>query len=496
MRRLLSALSLLLVAIPLAAADPIDTLVTDTMSAWKVPGMAVVVVQNDRVVYLKGFGVKEIDGTDPITPDTLFELASDTKAFTATALAMLVDEKKLNWDDPVHDYVPYFHLDDACADSLVTIRDIASHRTGLSRHDELWDDTDWSREKLIPAIGKVQLTKPIRTTYQYSNIMFALAGEVVGGASGMPWNQFVRTRIFDPLGMVHTRITMPVWDASPHATGHQWDATTGVVSVQPMRDYSSIAPAGTIKSCARDMAQWLRFQLAGGVIDGKRLISAEALQETHTPQTIIRLEGLGKESSPETNLEAYGLGWAIQDYRGQLLVSHAGALNGFRSQVALLPNQNAGLVILGNLGRGFAEAALRNLILDRILGAPALDWNQLYLGIEKKADQEDAAAKAKVEAERNPDEKPTHDLQAYAGTYENDAYGTATIAVENGALVLHWNRVTAPLVHLDYDTFTAAEPAEDFDEQLQFQLGTDGNVKSVTFFGEEFTRKDEGAIHP
>src|SRR5581483_6607604 len=275
-------------AVSLFAADPIDKPVAGTMAAWHMPGFAVAVVQNDRVVYLKGFGVKQIGGNDPITPDTLFEIASDTKAFTATAMAMLADQKKLDWDDPVRKYVEYFHLDDPCADSLVTLRDIVSHRTGLSRHDELWDFTDWPRERVIRAISAVKLTRPIRSAYQYNNIMFALAGEVVASAAKMPWDEFIRTRIFEALGMTHSRTSMAGWNASPHATGHRYDMATGRFSVQPMRDYNSIAPAGTIMSSARDMAQWLRFQLAGGVIDGKRLISAEALNETRTPQKIGR----------------------------------------------------------------------------------------------------------------------------------------------------------------------------------------------------------------
>lgn len=493
MRRAFVTIFLLFLAVSLPAADSFDKQIADSMNAWQMPGVAVAVVQNDHVVYLKGFGVKQIGGNEPITPDTLFEIASDTKAFTTTAMAMLADEKKLDWDDPVRKYVEYFHLDDPCADSLVTLRDIVSHRTGLSRHDELWDYTDWPREKVIRSIGEVKLTKPIRSAYQYNNIMFALAGEVVASAAKVSWDDFIRTRIFEPLGMTHSRTSMAGWNASPHATGHRYDTATGRFFVQTMRDYDSIAPAGTIMSSARDMARWLRFQLAGGVIDGKRLISADALNETHTPQMVIRLEGLGKEAAPETNLEAYGLGWVIQDYRGQLLVSHAGALNGFRSQVALLPNRNAGVVVLANAGRGFAVAALRNAILDQILGAPARDWNQLLLDIDKRADHKDTEEKAKRDAKRRPDTKPSRELTAYAGTYEDPAYGPATISVENGALFLHWNRINAPLTHFNFDTFSLSIPDEDLDELIEFQLGTDGEVKSMTLFGETFERrKDEG----
>jgi len=458
------------------------------MTSWNVPGLAIAIVQNDRVVYLKAAGVKELGKPDPITPDTLFEIGSTSKAFTSTSLAMLVDQKKLSWDDPVHNYVPYFHLSDPCADAMVTIRDIASHHTGLGTHDELWDFTLWPREQVLRSVATLKLTRPFRSAYIYSNIQFTLAGEVVAAASGMPWEDFVRTRIFEPLGMTHTRTSLPDWNASSHALGYRWDTATQSAVPQHFNDYTNIAPAGAVKSCARDMAQWLRFQLADGQIDGKRLVSADALDETHTPQVALHVP---KETNPETNLMAYGLGWTVQDYRGQLLVSHAGALNGFRTQVALLPNQNAGVVILENIGRGYAILALRDEILDAILGGPTRDWNQLFLDLDKKADAAAEAAKSERDAKLRLDTPASHDLAAYAGTYSDPAYGTATISNDANGLTLHYYRLTIPLTHLNYDTFEAFLPEEDLDEIVQFELGTDGAVRSMKLFGQEF-QKDEG----
>ncbi len=488
MRRLLT-IFIFLFPLPLLAQQNFDKLATDTITSWQIPGLAVAVVQNDRVVYLKGFGLKEVGKTDLVTPDTLFEIASTTKAFTATAMALLVDQKKLDWDDPVRKYVEYFHLDDPCADAMVTLRDIVSQRTGLTRHDELWDYTDWNREQVIRSVGSVKLTKSFRSTYLYQNIMFALAGEVVAAASKMPWEDFIRTQIFEPLGMMHTRISFADWNASQHAVGHRFDSATQRVSIEPYMDYTRIAPAGQIKSSARDMAQWLRFQLAAGTIDGKRLISPEALEETRTPQTVIRLEGIGKEANPETNLEAYGLGWVVQDYRGQKLVAHAGAINGFRTHVALLPKQNAGVVVMVNVGRGLAPLALRNGILDRLLGAPARDWNALLLEIDRKGDAEAKAKKKEREAKRHLNTAPSRELQAYAGAYTNPAYGTATVTNDSHGLTLHWYRLNVPLTHFNYDTFSASIPEEDFDEQVQFRLAPDGEARSMTLFGEEFVKK-------
>jgi CubicO group peptidase (beta-lactamase class C family) len=234
LKRMLPFLFLLLATGALAKdVDPraIDRIVQDTMKTWKVPGAAVAIIQGDRVVYSKGFGVKELGKLDPVTPDTLFALASNSKAFTTAAMAILVDEKKMSWDDPVRKYVDYFHLDDPSADATVTLRDIVSHRTGLSRHDELWDNSTLSREQVIRAIGRVKVSKPIRTAYQYNNIMFMTAGEAVAAAAKMSWSDFVRTRIFEPLGMTHTRIAMADFYASDHAIGHIYDRKKDVMHV-------------------------------------------------------------------------------------------------------------------------------------------------------------------------------------------------------------------------------------------------------------------------
>ena len=485
MRRILIAL---LIALP--AFAQYDDLASKTMSAWKLPGMAVAVVQNDKVVYLKAFGVRDIATNAPMTPDTLFEIASTTKAFTSTAMAMLVDDKKMSFDDPVRKHIEYFHLADPCADSLVTLRDIVSHRTGLSRHDELWDyNPEASREQIIRSIAGVKLSRQFRSAYQYQNIMFSTAGEAVASAAKMPWQDFMRTRVFEPLGMTHTRVSIADFLAAEHSASYRWDTKEQRAIVRTFTDYDNIAPAGTIKSSARDMAQWLRFQLANGVIDGRRLVSEDTLRETKSPQTIIRMDPSARETSPETNILTYGMGWNVADYRGDLLVSHGGALNGFRTQVALLPKKNAGIVILTNIGRGFGIIALRNAILDRLLGGPTRDWNQYLMDVDKRADEKAEKTRADRIAKRVPNTTPSHALDAYAGTYENPSYGNVVVRVENGALVMKWNRLEAQLAHVHYDTFNAFSVEEEIDEDIQFQLAADGSVKSLTLFDEEFTKK-------
>jgi CubicO group peptidase (beta-lactamase class C family) len=467
----------------------IDKDVRSTMEAWHLPGLSIAVVQNDRVIFLKGYGIKEAGKEDRITADTLFEIGSTTKAFTATAMAMLADEKKLSWDDPVRNYVPGFHISDPCTDALITLRDIASHRSGVARHDELWDDSDFSRDELLRRIGMMKVWRPIRAGYQYNNLMFVTAGEAAAAAAKMPWEQLIKTRIFAPLGMTESRIAFAEWASSDHATGHRWNSKNEWAAIQPMRNYDALAPAGTIKSSAHDMAQWLRFQLAGGAIDGKRLLSLSGIEETHAPQTIIPIGPATRLLYPDTNFLTYALGWNASDYHGELLVAHAGALNGFRTNVALLPKRNLGIAILENVGRGTALTALRNTIIDQFLGVPARDWNSELLDNEKFEGAKAEAKFAERVAKRANAPKPSHDLAAYAGTYNNAGFGNATISVTDGALVLHWERITLPLVHENYDSFSAIDTVEDIDEPVQFRLGADGAVAAFTLFGEEFVRR-------
>ncbi len=491
--RLIATLLSLLLSLAAAAqpfdAKAVDRLVTSTMRAWQIPGAAVAIVKNDRVVYVSGYGTKELGGTEPVTGDTLFQIASTSKAFTSTALAMLAAEKKLSFDDPVREHLDYFHLSDLCADSQVTIRDIVSHRTGLSRHDELWDNSPFTREDVVRRIGHVELSKPFRSAYQYQNIMYIAAGEVVAKASGMPWEDFMKKRIFQPLAMTHTVTSDADWNAADHATGYQYDWRTGRISPQRPSDTTTIGAGGAIKSSAADMANWLRFQLTNGTFNQVELTDAAMIEETKTPNTVIRMEGLAREANTETNVMSYAMGWVVQDYRGELLVSHAGALNGFRTHVDLLPRRNSGFVVLINVGRGLALVSLRNALADLLANKPGRDWNAYYLMVDRRADEKGAAEKEARDAKRVPDTTPSHPLENYSGEYENPAYGTAKVSLVDGHLVLQWSRMTIPLTHFHYDVFNATSEYDDVDEQVAFGLGAEREVKTLMFFGERFSRK-------
>jgi len=478
-------------AAPPADQAALDRVVNEAMAVWQIPGAALVVVRDGQIVHSKGYGLRELGKPEPVTAETLFAIGSTTKAFTTTAMAMLASDGKLKWDDPVRKHLSYFRLSDPCADSLVTLRDIVSHRTGLSRHDVLWDNSPWSRDEVIRRVGSIQLTKPFRSAYQYQNIMFIAAGEAVAGTAGMTWEELIQSRILQPLGMTRTRLSLREASGdSNHAAGHSYRSSTRTVQTQSPIDDTSIAPAGSMYSSARDLGRWLQFQLAGGVADGRRLVSAEALGETRMPQTVIPMEGSTREWHPETKLMAYGLGWFVCDYRGELLISHTGSLNGFRASVAFFPERNFGVAILANVGRSIAVQSIRNGLLDHLIGGDKRNWNEFYQAVDRKSQEEEEREKKAREAKRKLNTSPSRELVAYAGTYRNSGYGDVVIASEPNGLWLRWSRLVVSLEHFHFDTFTVRSDVDDIDEQLVFILNADGEPASMRLFEEEFRKVD------
>jgi CubicO group peptidase (beta-lactamase class C family) len=462
-------------------SDAIDAILQKARQFWEVPGTAVAIVRDDQIIYLKGLGVKELGKRDLITPDTLFPLASCTKAFTTTAMAMLVDEGKMDWDDPVRKHLPYFHLDDPLADRDVTMRDLVCHRTGLAPNDLLWYRSPWKPEEVVRRIAHVKLKKSFRSAFQYQTTMFTAAGLAVAHDAGFSWDRFVQERIFDPLGMKSSDFTTKAALESPdHASAHHRNGR-GSIEAVPWYPMLVPEPAGSINSNARDLAQWLRFQLGDGTFDGKRLVSAKNLGETHTPQMVIRMESFAKAMNPETVHMNYGMAWVIQDYHGHAMWSHAGVVDGFRAHITLLPTDQIGIVILSNLNRTSMNLAASNSLVDLLLNLPTRDWNAFF---RAEDDDEQAEVEAKWrerEKGRRPGLHPSHGIIAYAGDYEDAAYGTATISIQHDRLVWKWYSFTAPLDPFSGDTFTIDN---EFLGHPRLTFGTDanGDIATITVY--------------
>lgn len=467
----------------------LDRIMSEALKSWDVPGAAIVVVRGEEVVYVKGFGVRSISGGEPVTPETLFAIGSTSKAFTTAAMAVLADEGKMSWDDPVRKHLPGFRLADPLASENVTIRDIVTHRTGLIRHDLLWYGSPWSRDEIVQRIGMVPLSYPIRTNFQYQNIMFLAAGQAVGRTSGSTWEEFVKSRLFEPLGMKTANFSVnDVIKVADRATPHQ---RVGEKNVQiPWRNIDNVAPAGSINAGVAELANWLKMHLNEGRVGGRQIISAGNVREMHMPQMVVRIEGRWKLffGEPETTQLSYGLGWFISSYRGHKLVGHGGSIDGFRAQIQLVPAAKLGVAVVANLGNTQLPEAVAYQVLDRLLGLEPRDWNKRISEEAKRLEAEAATAVKERFDKRVPDTRPSHPLADYAGDYEDAGYGTATVAVVGDALSLRWSFARLKLEHFHYDTFTPGRIGAMAGELVQFHLDPEGRVEGLTFQGVKFRR--------
>ena len=386
-RKKLCCLAFVLIVAPVASAQqpplrPLDDFVRKAMRDWEVPGLAIVVVQNDKIVYLKNFGVRKIGERPPIDERTLFQIGSATKAFTATALGMLVDDGKLKWDDPVSTWLKDFRLPTPELTARVTIRDLLSHRTGIGDNLAMYWGTSLSRRDLMERLQSLDVHAGLRERFDYNNLMYVAAGEVIRAVSGIEWADFIRQRLFQPLGMASSVTDIAsLRDRSNLASGHGKSGTPGTVQVLPLIDLDAVGPAGGILSNASDMAQWVRFQIGNGTVAGRQLVKPGTMNEMRTPQVFIPRQPPFSLYFFDNVFSAYGLGWMLSDYHGHQIIQHAGLTDAMTSLVALMPDQGVGMVVLtnSNFGAPWMPSAVMYQVFDAFLGNPSKDWNAEYL---------------------------------------------------------------------------------------------------------------------
>lgn len=421
---------------------------------WDVPGIAVAIVKDDKVVFAKGYGVREMGKIERVNENTLFAVASNSKAFTTASLAILVDEKKLSWDDKVVKYLPEFQLYNPYVTSEITIRDLVSHRSGLDTFsgDLLWYETTYTTDEILRRVRFLQPKSSFRSRFGYQNLMFVAAGKVIEKVSGKTWSQFVTERILTPLGM--NRTTTSVKDLKDnYAIPH--NESGGTLRVLHAGNVDGAAAAAGLNSSAADMAKWLRLQLGRGKYEDRQIFSQAQSGEMWSAQTILGVNPFPAKDAPTRLFSAYGLGWFLNDYRGRKVVSHGGGLDGMISQTAMMPEENLGLVVLTNSETG-VNTILQNKIFDVFTDAPKRDWSAERLERAKQNKAKETEADAKLVAARVANTKPSLPLKNYAGNYVDQLYGDATIAEENGKLVLRFVQspnFVADLEHWHYDTF-------------------------------------------
>ncbi len=471
-----------------ATTADIDTVVAHVLKEFQVPGISLAIVKDGTVVVAKGYGVRKLGDPTPVDGKTNFGIASNTKCFTATALGMLVDEGKVEWDAPVIKYLPWFRMYDPYVTHELTVRDLLVHRSGLGlgAGDLLWwPASTYTRKDIAERLQFIKPATSFRYAYAYDNVLYLVAGQVIETISGQSWEDFITDRILKKVGMTgslprHSDAKAGGNVATPHA---EVDG-----KVQPIKPFDSdnTNPAGGINSNAEDMAKWMLVRLANGALpDGSRLYTERTARDMTTLVTPIPIG----EPPPELaalrfNFRGYALGLDLHDYRGHKVIEHTGGLPGYVSKVTLIPDQKLGVAVLTNQESGAAFNALTYSIVDRYVNAPPTDWVDAYAKVMKRRDAETAATEKRAAAARDVDSKPSLPLDKYAGTFTDPWYGDIVISQENGKLVMrfsHTPQLTGDLEHFQHDTFIARWRDRELraDAYVMFALDADGSIDQI-----------------
>ncbi|GIU80991.1 MAG: serine hydrolase [Acidobacteria bacterium] len=434
----------------------IDNYIQQTQADWNVPGIAVAIVKDGKTIFAKGYGVRELGKPEKVDENTLFAIASNSKAFTTAALAILIDEGKISgWDEKVSTYLPEFQLFDPYATRELTIRDLVCHRSGLDTFsgDLLWYETTYTPDEILRRVRYLKPVSSFRSKYGYQNLMYIAAGRIIEKVSGKSWGEFIKERILLPLGI--NRTTTTVRDIKENYASPHNESGGGKLRPLPLGNIDNAIGAAGLNSSVADMTKWLLLQLGRGKFGEKRIYSEQRAGEMWSPCMIIGVNPFPPKEAPTQIFSGYGLGWFISDYRGKKLISHSGGLDGMISQTAIMPAEDLALVVLTN-SETRASLAIRNKILDVFLNAPARDWSKEYLKQAMQQRERKAEEDKKADASRIPNTKPTLPLEKYAGIYSSQMYGDVQITQENGKLVMRFlpaPNFVADLEHWHYDTF-------------------------------------------
>jgi CubicO group peptidase (beta-lactamase class C family) len=476
-----------LAAAPTAPPD-LDRWVERAMRTFEVPGIGLTIVKDDAVVVAKGYGVRKLGEPAPVDSHTLFGIASNTKAFTATALGLLVEEKKIEWDAPVTRFLPWFSLWDPYVTRELTIRDLLVHRSGLGlgAGDLLWwPPSTYTRPEIARRLRFIPPATSFRAAYAYDNVLYLVAGEVIEAVSGQSWEDFVSSRILAKVGMRDANVQHSGAAAGGNVAVTHAPIEGRVRAIAPF-DSDNTNPAGGINASADDLGKWLRVQLSNGTLEGGgRLFSAATARQLTNIVTPIPINDPPPELAPlRMNFHGYALGFDVRDYRGQKLVTHTGGLPGYVSRVAMIPDARVGVAVLTNQESGEAFDSIAFHILDHYLGAPSFDWIDGFEKLRMRRRAATAIIERDAAAARDPASKPSLPLEKYAGTYRDAWYGDIDIGEQSGRLLVrfaHTPSLTGDLEHWQHDTFIARWKDRELraDAYVTFALNPDGSIDQV-----------------
>lgn len=475
-----------------------DAYITKVLKDWNCPGIGVGIVVGDKLVFVRGYGYRDYEKKLPFTPTTLFQIASNTKLFTAVAAGLLVEEGKLTWDKPVRDSVAAIQFYNDELNNTITLRDMLAHRTGITRHDMIWYKSDFTRKELFERLKYLEPREPMRQRFLYNNMMYAAVGYLIELQSGKTWEEFVRDRIFKPLDMNATMYTIEemLKEDDRGVPFTEKRDTTEIYKIPYYEDIAGVAPAGAIISNIQDMSHWLLALMNDGKYAGKQVIPSNVLKTTlepalSLPNTLAETRGFW-----ELLNSAYGMGRFTGSYRGHLIVYHGGDLNGFHSQVSFMPRERIGVIVfvIGDHCSILYNTVSYN-VYERLLAMDQTPWSDRWLAIRKKSKQAGTEARAKAGAERVPDTKPSHALADYMGEYEHPAYGVLNIGMKDGQLQFDFHKIQLPLTHFHYERF--GTPDDELYGKWSVNFGTNpqGDIDKAVMSLDEaeaiFTRKPE-----
>jgi CubicO group peptidase (beta-lactamase class C family) len=475
-----------------------DDYMAKVLKDWNGPGIGVGIVVGDTLVFAKGYGYRDYGKKLPFTPGTVCPIASNTKLFTAAAAGMLVEDGKLTWDRPVKESVPSIRFHNEQLNNMVTLRDMLSHRTGITRHDTIWYKSDFSRKELFERLQYLEPQEPMRTSFLYNNLMFAGVGYLIELQSGKTWEQFVRERILQPLDMKSTGYTIAEMVKAPeHGVGFTEKRDSFDLYQTPYyEDIEGVAPCGAIVSNIDDLSHWLIALMNDGIYRGRQVLPKDVLKQTLQPAIGLPNTAAEQRGYWEMLNAAYGMGRQTASYRGHLITYHGGDLPGFHSQVSFMPKEKIGVVVLvvGNHTAPLYNYVSYN-VYERLLGMDQTPWAQRGLDIRLKAKAAGKEARAKAGGDRVPNTRPSHALADYVGDYENAAYGVMKIGLKGDRLQFDFHKVKLPLSHFHYDRFDTPDDEEDGQWSVNFRTNPQGDIDQAVMSLDEaeatFRKKPE-----
>jgi CubicO group peptidase (beta-lactamase class C family) len=475
-----------------------DAYMAKALEDWNAPGLGVGIVVDGKLVFAKGYGYRDYGKKLPFTPKTLCPIASNTKLFTSVAAGLLVEGGQLAWDEPVRDLVPAIRFSTEELNNRVTVRDMLSHRTGITRHDMIWYKSDFTRKELFERIKYMEPREPMRKLFLYNNMMYVGVGYAIELQSGKTWEDFVRARIFEPLAMNSTVYTVSeMLEADDHGVPYtERRESTELYQIPYYEDTQGLAPAGAIISNIEDLSHWLIALMNEGKYEGRQVLPPGALKATLEPaiaqtNTLAEARGFWEILNP-----VYGMGRSSSSYRGHLLTLHGGDLPGFHSQVSFMPRDGIGVIVfvIGDHCAGLYNIVSFN-VYERLLGLDQTPWSDRWLEVRRKGKEAGKQARAKAGAQQVKKTRPSHPVADYAGDYVHPAYGVLRIAHEKGKLQFDFHKIRLPLAHFHYDRFDTPDDELDGKWSVNFRTNPEGDVDQAVMSLDEsevvFTRAPE-----